>query len=141
MARPDLVQSESFGSLVRGILADLRLLIRKEMALAGVELREQASRAKAAAISLFVAFGALAIGFVFLLVALATAIADALSWPVWAGFLTLAVVLCVAGLAAMLVGRQRDGVAGAPAESPRVTPYGPRVYYRLPWASASPCRC
>jgi hypothetical protein len=110
MALPDLVQNdqhESFGSLLRSILADLHLLIREEIALARVELREQAGRAKAAAISLCVACGALAIGFVFLLVALATGIADALNWPVWAGFLTLAVVLCAAGLAAMLFGRQQ----------------------------------
>jgi uncharacterized membrane protein YqjE len=106
-ASPDLVQSESFGSLLRGILADLRLLIREEVALARVELREQTGRAKAAAISLCVACGALAIGFVFLLVARAIAIADALNWPVWAGFLALAVVLCVAGLAAMRFGRQQ----------------------------------
>jgi uncharacterized membrane protein YqjE len=107
MASPDLVQSESIGSLLRGILADLRMLIREEIALARVELREQAGRAKAAALSLCLAAAALAIGLVFLLVALATAIADALDWPVWAGFLSLAVLLCVAGLAAMLFGRQQ----------------------------------
>ena len=76
MASPHLVQGESFGSLLRGILADLRLLLWEEIALARVELREQAGRARAAAISLCVACGALAIGFVFLLVALASAIAD-----------------------------------------------------------------
>jgi uncharacterized membrane protein YqjE len=107
MASPDLVHSESFGSLLRGILADLRMLVREEIALARVELREQAGRAKAAAISLCLAGGALAIGLVFLLVAVATAVADALNWPVWAGFLVLAVVLCMAGLAAMLFGRQQ----------------------------------
>jgi uncharacterized membrane protein YqjE len=107
MASPDLVQNESIGRLLRGILADLRMLVREEIALARVELREQAGRAKAAAISLCAAGAALAIGLVFLLVALATAIADALNWPVWAGFLALALLLCVAGVAAMLFGRQQ----------------------------------
>jgi uncharacterized membrane protein YqjE len=118
MARSDLVQNESIGSLLRGILADLRMLVREEIALARVELREQAGRAKAAAISLCLAGAALAIGLVFLLVAFATAIADAMNWPVWAGFLALAVLLCGAGLVAMVVGRQQlRRVHAMPAET------------------------
>lgn len=107
MASPDLVQSESLGSLLRGILADLRRLVREEIALARVELREQIGRARAAAISLCLAAAALGVGLVFMLVAAATAIADGLDWPVWAGFLALATLLCVAGVAAMLFGRRQ----------------------------------
>jgi uncharacterized membrane protein YqjE len=118
MARPDLVQSESLGSLLRGILTDLRMLVREELALARVELREQAGRAKAAAISLGLAAAALAIGLVFLLIAMATAIADALDWPVWAGFLALAVLLSLAGFAAMVFGRnQLRRVHAVPTET------------------------
>jgi uncharacterized membrane protein YqjE len=118
MARPDLVQSESLGSLLRGILTDLRMLVREELALARVELREQAGRAKAAAISLGLAAAMLAIGLVFLLIAMATAIADALDWPVWAGFLALAVLLSLAGFAAMVFGRnQLRRVHAVPTET------------------------
>jgi len=118
MTRPDLVQSESIGSLLRGIFADLRTLVREEIALARVELREQAGRAKAAGISLALAAAALVIGLVFLLIAMATAIADALNWPVWAGFLALSVLLGCAGVAAMLFGRsQLRRVHAVPTET------------------------
>ena len=54
MANGDFVQ-DSIGSLIRGILSDLRALIREEIALARVEIREQAGRAKAAALSFGIA--------------------------------------------------------------------------------------
>ena len=50
MANPDYVQ-ESIGTLLRGILADMQTLIREEIALARVEIREQAGRARTAALS------------------------------------------------------------------------------------------
>lgn len=118
MARPDLVQSESIGSLLHGIFTDLRVLVREEIALARAELREQVGRARAAAISLGLAAAALAIGAVFLLIAIATAIADLLGWPVWAGFLALAVLLGFLGFAAMLFGRtQLRRVHAVPTET------------------------
>jgi hypothetical protein len=55
---------------------------------------------------------------VFLLVAAATAMVDALGWPVWGGFLALAVLLCVAGVAAVLLGRrQLRRVRSVPTET------------------------
>ena len=118
MATPDLVHGESIGSLLRGVLMDLRMLIREEMALARVELREQAGRAKTAAVSLGFAAVALVIGLVFLLIAAATAIADVLEWPVWAGFLALALLLSLCGFAAMLFGRrQLRAVHAVPTEA------------------------
>jgi len=107
MASPDLVRGESIGGLLRGIVADVRMLIREEIALARVEIRQQAGRARAAAISLGLAAAALALGIVFLLIAMATAIADLLNWPVWAGFLVLAALLGVIGLVAVALGRRQ----------------------------------
>jgi uncharacterized membrane protein YqjE len=107
MANPELVHGESIGSLLRGIVADLRMLVREEIALARVEIRQQAGRARAAAISLGMAAAALACGVVFLLIAIATGIADLLDWPVWAGFLALAVLLSLIGCAAMAFGRRQ----------------------------------
>lgn len=107
MAHPLDSSGESMRGLLRGILMDLRTLIREELALARVEIREQAGRARAAAFSFGIALAALAFGGAFLLIALATAIADLLAWPVWAGFLLIALVLGAIGLATLMFGRQQ----------------------------------
>jgi uncharacterized membrane protein YqjE len=117
MANPDFVQ-ESIGSLIRGILNDIRTLIREEIALARVEMREQAGRAKAAAMSFGVAAAALAFGGVFLLVAIALGIASLLGWPAWTGFLIVALLLCIGGFVTLSSGRkQLAGVHGVPEET------------------------
>jgi uncharacterized membrane protein YqjE len=105
MAEP--VYGESLRGLLRGILMDLRTLIREEIALARVEIREQAGRAKTAALSFGIAAAALAFGCVFLLIALATAIADLLNWPAWAGFLIVAALLTVVGMVTLTSGRRQ----------------------------------
>jgi uncharacterized membrane protein YqjE len=117
MANGDFVQ-DSIGSLIRGILNDIRTLIREEIALARVELREQASRAKAAAFSFGVAAAALVFGGIFLLVAIALGIAYLIGWPAWAGFLVVAVLLCAGGLFSLSSGRkQLATVSGIPEET------------------------
>jgi len=117
MANPDFVQ-ESIGSLVKGILNDVRTLIREEIALARVEMREQAGRAKAAAMSFGIAAAALAFGGVFLLVAIALGIAYLLGWPAWTGFLIVAVLLCIGGFFTLSSGRkQLASVHAVPEET------------------------
>lgn len=103
----ELGYQDSIGSLMRGILVDVRQLMREEIALARVEIREQAGRAKAAAASLGAAVAALALGGIFLLVAIAVGMADLLDWPVWAGFLVVALLLSIAGAAMLTLGRRR----------------------------------
>ena len=116
MAEP--VFGESLRGLLRGILMDLRTLIREEISLARVEIREQAGRAKAAALSFGIAVAALAFGGVFLLIALATAIADLLNWPAWSGFLIVAAVLAAVGMVTLTSGRkQLQSVHAVPAET------------------------
>jgi uncharacterized membrane protein YqjE len=116
MAEP--VYGESLGGLLRGILYDLRTLIREEIALARVELREQAGRARAAAVSFGMAAAALVFGGIFLLIAIATAIADLLDWPVWAGFGVVAVLLSIAGFVMLSSGRkQLESVHAVPQET------------------------
>ena len=107
MANADLGHSESLGSLIRGVLMDLRTLVREEIALARVEIREQAGRARAAAMMFGVAAAALLFGGTFLLIAIATAIADLLDWPVWAGFLVVAVLLSLVGMVTLASGRKK----------------------------------
>jgi hypothetical protein len=104
---PQVVSNESIGGLIRGILMDLRTLIREEIALARVEIREQAGRARTAAMSFGIAAGALVFGGTFLLIAIAIGIADLLNWPVWAGFLIVAVLLSLIGFFTLSSGRKK----------------------------------
>ena len=106
MANPDFVQ-ESTGSLIRGILNDLRTLIREEIALARAEMREQAGRARSAALSFGIAAAALAFGAIFLLIAVALGIANLLGWPAWTGFLIMALLLCIGGYYTLSSGRKQ----------------------------------
>jgi hypothetical protein len=102
-----VVHDESIGGLLRGILGDFRTLLQEEIALARLEIRDQATRMRTAAVSLGVAAVALLFGLGFMLVALATAVADLLNWPVWAGFLVVAALLSLAGFAMLATGRKK----------------------------------
>lgn len=107
MADPELTHHDSIGGLLRGILIDVRELVREELALARLEMREQANRARLAIAILAAAAVALALGTVFLLIAMANGIAYALGWPVWAGYLVVALLLAIAGTVGLTAGRQR----------------------------------
>ena len=107
MAQPELVQHDSIRGLIRGILNDLRTLIREEITLARVEIREQAGRARAAAMSFGIAVAALAFGGIFLLIAIALGIASLLNWPAWGGFLVMAALLSLIGFFTLSSGRKR----------------------------------
>lgn len=118
MAEPELVQTETIGGLLRGILMDVRTLIREEIALARVELREQVGRARTAAASLAIAAAALTGGGLLLLIAMAIGVADLLNWPVWSGFLIMSVLLCLIGLVTLSSGRsQLKKVHAVPEET------------------------
>ncbi len=103
----EIASHESIGGLVRGILMDLRTLVREEIALARVEISEQVGRARGAAVSFGIAAAALAFGGTFLLIAVALAIADLMNWPAWTGFLIVAVLLSVVGWISLASGRKQ----------------------------------
>jgi hypothetical protein len=116
----ELLHNDSIGSLVRGVLMDIRDLMREELALARVEISEQAGRAKLAAASLGAAAVALAFGGTFLLVAIAVGLADLLDWPVWTGFLIVALLLSIAGMVMLSSGRKKlRSVQPVPEETVR----------------------
>lgn len=118
MSSPEPVHEESIGGLLRGILNDLRMLVREEIALARAEIREQVGHAKTAAITFGVCAVALLVGFVLLLAAAATSLADAMQWPVWAGLLAMALLLSIIGVAAYAMGRhQLHHVHAVPQET------------------------
>ena len=102
-----MVRHETIGGLIRGILNDLRTLVKEEIALARVELRDQAVHARAAALSFGIAAAALMLGVAFLLVAAAMGIAEVTGWPVWSGFLIVAAVLSVVGFISLASGRRQ----------------------------------
>lgn len=107
MAEPELAHHDSIGGLLRGILTDVRELLREELALARLEMREQANRARLAIAMLAAAAVALALGAIFLLIAMANGIADVFEWPVWAGYLVVALLLAIGGAVGLSAGRQR----------------------------------
>jgi hypothetical protein len=103
----ELGYNESIGSLIRGVLTDLRQLMREEVALARVELREQATRARLAVISLGAAAVALLLGAIFLLIAVAIGISELLNWPLWAGYFVVALLLAIGGAVGLASGRKK----------------------------------
>ena len=103
----EVVRPDTIGGLIRGILTDLRTLIREEIALARVEIREQAGHVRAAALSFGLAAAALLFGVAFLLIAAATAIAELFGWPLWAGFLIVALLLSLIGFVSLVSGRKQ----------------------------------
>ena len=104
---PELAQHETIGGLIRGILTDLKTLLLEEIALARIEVREHAGKARAAALSFSVAAAGLLFGMGFLLIAIATAISEQLGWPPWAGFLIVGVLLSIVGFVSLSAGRRR----------------------------------
>jgi len=104
---PETARTETIGGLIRGILNDLRTLVKEEIALARVDLRDQALRGRATAMSFGIAAGALVFGVAFLLIAIATAIAELAGWPLWSGFLIVAVLLSIVGFIFLSSGRKQ----------------------------------
>ena len=109
---------ETTGTILHNVLSDVRTLIRDEIAIARVELSARATRLKGAAISFAIAAVALAFGATFLLIALATGIADVLDWPLWAGFAIVAMLLSLVGGVTLASGRQQlERVRAVPHET------------------------
>ena len=97
---------ESLGGLVRGALDDVRELVREELLLARVELKEELSKATAAGAQFGAAGISLLFAAAFLFVALALGISAAFDWPAWAGFGIVAILLAIAGLVFVSGGRK-----------------------------------
>ena len=90
-------QDSSMAQLISGIVGDAQDLVRKEIALARQEVREELDAAKSAGIKLGVATAVLAVGGLLVVLAVAQGIADLLDWPAWAGYALVGVVLAIAG--------------------------------------------
>lgn len=97
----------SVSALLSGIVGDAQELVRKEIALARQEIREEISAAKEAATALAIAGGVLAVGGLFLIVTLALGLADLLNWPTWAGFGIVGLVFGLVGAILLSSARQK----------------------------------
>jgi drug/metabolite transporter (DMT)-like permease len=97
----------SLSALLSGIVGDAQELVRKEIALARQEVREEISAAKDAGTALAISGAVLAIGGLFLLITLALGLADLFNWPTWAGFGLVGVVCAIVGAVLLSSGRQR----------------------------------
>jgi len=108
MAEQDINAAEtttSTAGLIRSLLNDTRDLFREEIALARAEIREEISTASTVGIA-FVGAAVLAlIGAAILCIGIGGAIAYALAWPNWAGFLIMSVLLLVVAMGMALYGR------------------------------------
>jgi hypothetical protein len=102
----DYTSHESLGGLVRSTLDDVRELVREELLLARVELRQELNKATAAGVQFGAAAVSLWFAAAFLLAAVALGISAAFNWPAWAGFGIVAVLLAIAGLVFVSGGRR-----------------------------------
>ena len=99
--------SPSTTALIGGIVSDVENLVRKEIALARQETIEQIQKAKTAGMAMGAAGAVLSIGGLLLVLALGQGIAALLHWPVWAGYGILGIVLAIAGVVLLSIGRKR----------------------------------
>jgi hypothetical protein len=104
MADPDV---NSIPELIRGLLQDTRDLIREEIALARAEIREEISAARMVGIAFGSAALAALIGATLLCIAIGGSIAYALTWPAWAGYAIVAVLLLAGAFVLAQYGRGR----------------------------------
>jgi len=100
-------QGDSITHTIGRLIDDVRELFREEVALARAELRQEISAFGAAAAAM--GAGAVAGGFAlaFLLLAVAQAFAALIGWPVWGGYLAMAVVLGIVAAVALMAGRKK----------------------------------
>jgi len=99
--------SESVPALIRGVMEDARELIREELALARAEIREEVSSVRTVGIAFAAAALTGVIAVVLLCIALGGAVAYAFSWPTWAGYGIIAILLAATAYGCVTIGRSR----------------------------------
>jgi hypothetical protein len=88
---------ESFTSLLSGAINDIRDLFRQEVKLARVEISQEVSNAKAAAIKLGSGAVVMLFAAILLLFALAYGLNAAFDMPTWVGFAIVGGLLAITG--------------------------------------------
>lgn len=104
-------QEPSIVELLRTAIRDAQDLVRKEVALAKAEVREEGRRL-ASAIALLAGAAVMGVlALVFLLTTAALGLADALEWAPWAGYAVVTGLVLVIALVLALAGRSRIAAA------------------------------
>ncbi|HTM04326.1 MAG TPA: phage holin family protein [Vicinamibacterales bacterium] len=106
-ARPDA--DTSFGELIGDVLRDVRTLVRQEVALARVEVREEIRLVLLIAGLIAAGAGTLGIGGVWILVGITRAIARMFEWPLAGVFAGIGAVLVVIGLIVLAIAWRQVG--------------------------------
>jgi uncharacterized membrane protein YqjE len=109
--------NESVTGVIGKIVDDVRELFREEVALARAEIRQEISGYSVAAMELAAGAVAGGLALLFFLLFIAQGFAMLVHWPVWAGYLAVAIVLGIAAAAALYAGRARARTV--PAVPPR----------------------
>ena len=104
---PDRGPERTVGQLVADATRDVSELVRHEVALAKVEMAEDAKQAGLGAGMFGGAAFLGAVGFVLLCVAGAYALHEGAGWPLWLSFLVVAAVLFVVAGVLALLGKKR----------------------------------
>ncbi len=112
---PPKMPNRSLGELVASASADLSALVRKEIELAKLELKQEAVSAGKGAGALGAAAFAGVLGLIFLSIALAYAIGKVL--PLGVGFLLVGVLYILVAAIAALVGKKSFGKVGPPQKT------------------------
>jgi len=102
MAEPG---TDSIPVLIRSLLDDTRDLFREEVALARAEIREEIAAARTVGIAFATAAVVALVGVALLAVAIGGLIAWLASWPMWGGYLIVAIALLIVGFAIAGYGR------------------------------------
>jgi uncharacterized membrane protein YqjE len=100
-------EDTSLTALMRGILDDIRTLVREELELARVEVRQELGKLRLLIATLAVGGITLGLGGLVLLFALSFGAAYLFGWPTWAGFGLIGLIMTVAGGALLLAARSQ----------------------------------
>ena len=111
-------RTDSLTGIVGRVIDDVRELFREEVALARAELRHEVSEFSTAAMQFAAGAAAGAFALLFLLLAIAQGFAALVHWPVWAGYLAVAVVLgIIAGVGIQLARSRARTVPAVPPQT------------------------
>lgn len=97
----------STAQMVSDLAADVRTLVRQEIALARAEIREELSKLVIAALIGGVAAASLAAGGLWLLLAATRAVAAMFGWPLGAAYAVLGLALAIGGAIFAVVARSQ----------------------------------
>jgi uncharacterized membrane protein YqjE len=100
-------EPQSVVDVIHRAIRDAHELVRDEIALAKAEAREEISRLTRAITLVAGAAASGVMGLVFLLTAVAWAVSEELEWPVWSGFLIVAVTMLILAGVLAAAGRAR----------------------------------